>query len=124
EAMLVHTEDLGMIHSSPLLRYQADFENERKWFGIDLLCGKVDKEHPLRKFVTDHGISEEELNYFQQNSCVPSILGFNYYITSERYLDENVEHYPFHKPGGNGIHQYVDVEAIRCDNISSSGLKK
>ena len=44
-ALLVQTEDLGKVFSTPMLRYQADFENERRWLGLDLLCGRVDRTH-------------------------------------------------------------------------------
>jgi dTDP-4-dehydrorhamnose reductase len=30
-AKLIQTEDLGKCHSTPMLQYQADFENERRW---------------------------------------------------------------------------------------------
>ena len=42
-AKLVQTEDLSKIHSTPLLAYQADFENQRRWLSYDLLCGKINK---------------------------------------------------------------------------------
>ena len=38
KALLVQTEDLGKTHSTPLLAYQAKFENQRRWLGYDLLC--------------------------------------------------------------------------------------
>src|SRR4051812_7872654 len=38
-ALLIQTEDLGKIHSSETLAYQAAFENERRWLSLDLLCG-------------------------------------------------------------------------------------
>ena len=46
-AQLVQTEDLGRVWSTPPLRYQADYENERRWLSLDLLCGRVTEEHPL-----------------------------------------------------------------------------
>ena len=39
-AKLVQTEDLGKTYSTKKLKYQADFENERRWLTFDLLCGK------------------------------------------------------------------------------------
>ena len=38
-AKLVQTEDLGATYSTPLLRDQASFNNERRWLAWDLLCG-------------------------------------------------------------------------------------
>jgi dTDP-4-dehydrorhamnose reductase len=102
KANLVQTDDLGKIHSTPLLKYQADFENNRRWLSYDLLCGKVDQQHPLWGYLLYTGINETELQFFLDNKCPPNIIGCNHYLTSERYLDENLESYPPHSYGGNG----------------------
>ncbi|WP_247237476.1 dTDP-4-dehydrorhamnose reductase [Telluribacter sp. SYSU D00476] len=112
-ARLIQTEDMGKVYSTPLLRYQAEFENWRRWLSFDLLMGKVDAEHPLWEFILHAGINEEELYYFLAHPCPPDMMGLNYYVTSERYLDENLEIYPSHTHGGNGRHNYADVEAVR-----------
>ncbi len=122
-AKLVHTEDLGKTHATPLLQYQADFENHRKWIGLDLLYGKVDQRHPLYDYLIAHGLTPTELRYFQDNPCVPDILGFNHYITSERYLDHNLSNYPAHTHGQNGRHAYADVEAVRSADTQLAGPK-
>lgn len=113
-AKLVQTEDLTKIHSTGLLSYQADFENERRWLTYDLLCGNVTKEHPLWSYLLSLGIKESQLYFFTENTCVPDIMGLNYYVTSERYLDDDIHAYPAHTHGGNGIHTYADVEAVRA----------
>src|SRR5205085_11688863 len=41
QAELVETEDLGKVHSTPKLAYEAEFENERRWVSYDLLCGEL-----------------------------------------------------------------------------------
>jgi dTDP-4-dehydrorhamnose reductase len=46
------------------------------------------------------------------------IIGFNYYVTSERYLDENIENYHCSTHGGNHKHKYADVEAVRVKELS------
>lgn len=121
QAKLVQTEDLAKIHSTPLLKYQADFENERRWLSFDILCGRVNRQHGMWKYLSSLGIKEEMLGFFLENVCMPDIMGFNYYVTSERYLDENVEKYPSAARGGNGRHSYADVEAVRV--ITPSGLR-
>ena len=122
-ARLIHTEDLGKTHSTTLLQYQADFENSRRWIGMDLLCGKLDGAHPFWNYLLDHGIAIQELRFFLDNATPPDVLGFNHYITSERYLDENLDKYPWHTHGGNSIHRYADVEAIRTGDIAVTGIK-
>jgi len=121
-AQLVHTEDLGKVHSTPVLRYQAAFENERRWIGIDLLCGRMNTAHPLWQYCLKNGLSELELQFFIDHAMPPDILGFNYYVTSERYLDEDIQQYPAHTHGGNGKQAYADVEAVRIAQTYLDGL--
>ena len=42
------------------------------------------------------------------------MIGLNYYITSERYLDEIIASHPSCTHGGNGRDVYADVEIIRA----------
>jgi dTDP-4-dehydrorhamnose reductase len=123
DAKLVQTEDLGKVYSTPKLHYQAKYENERRWLTYDLLCGKVKKGHLLWKHLMLLGISETELNFFQENICIPEVFGFNYYVTSERYLDEKLHLYPTHTHGGNQRHRYADVEAVRVELEEPNGLE-
>jgi dTDP-4-dehydrorhamnose reductase len=122
-AKLIQTEDLGKTYSTPLLQYQAVFENHRRWLTFDFLCGKIVPGHPLWKNFIDTGVSEEDLLFFANNPCPPDIMGFNYYITSERYLDQNYQKYPPHTYGGNKRHRYADVEAIRVAHGQPHGLE-
>ena len=54
------------------------------------------------------------MDFFSANPCPPDIVGINYYVTSERYLDENLEFYPRDTHGGNGRHRYADDAAVRA----------
>ncbi len=123
EAKLVQTEDLGKIYSTKKLRYQARFENERRWLTYDILCGRLDETHKLWKHFKQLGITENELRFFLNNPCVPDIFGFNHYVTSERYLDENLNIYPNSTHGGNGRHRYADVEAARVEVDEETGIQ-
>ncbi|MFL6692713.1 MAG: family 1 glycosylhydrolase, partial [Ramlibacter sp.] len=114
DAQLVQTEDMGYTTvATPRLQYQADFENQRRWLSYDLLCGRVDREHPLWRYLLQHGASEDELRALADAPCPPDILGINAYITSERFLDDRLELYPEHLHGGNGRDRYADVETAR-----------
>jgi dTDP-4-dehydrorhamnose reductase len=113
EAKLVQTEDLGRVGSTPAIAYQAAFENERRWITWDLLCGRVDREHPLRAFLEHHGASATELDRWVHDPCPPDIVGINHYVTSNRFLDERVERFPPRCRGGNGKHSYADLETVR-----------
>ncbi|MBC8034886.1 MAG: family 1 glycosylhydrolase [Chitinophagaceae bacterium] len=118
DAKLIQTDDLGKIYSTRLLKYQADFENERRWITFDLLCGKVNSNHKIYKYFVGEGVPPAELQFFLENPCPPDIMGLNYYVTSERYLDEDILEYPEYQRGGNHRHQYADTEAVRTEFYS------
>lgn len=123
-AKLVQTEDLGKTYSTPLLAYQAAFENQRRWLSFDILFGRVNETHPLWNYFMRLGIKAEDLRFFLDNPCTPDIIGVNHYITSERFLDEKLNNYPASTHGGNGIHSYADVEAVRVTVVREpSGLE-
>lgn len=112
-AELIQTEDLASCRSTHGLSYQADFENARRWLSLDLLCGRVDHHHPLHGYLQKHGATAADLAFFLDSPSAPDVLGFNYYVTSERFLDDRVHLYPKEMRGGNSRQAYVDVEAVR-----------
>lgn len=113
DAKLIQTEDLGKTYSTATLQYQAEFENHRRWLSYDLLCGMVNDKHPLWNYFIDNGIAPGELYFFLKHPCIPAVLGLDHYHSSQRFLDDRLEHYPIHLHGGNGRHCYADVEAVR-----------
>lgn len=122
-ARLVQTEDLGKTYSTALLSYQANFENERRLLTFDMLMGHVVPGHPHYQHILSCGINAEELQFFHSRRLAPDILGLNYYITSERWLDESLEQYPHELHGGNGIHRYADTERVRASLPPVGGFK-
>lgn len=114
-AELVQTEDLGYTHSTAASAEQATFENHRRWLTFDLLAARVDRMHPLWEYIRDCGIGEGEVADAVGDGCKPAVLGINHYVTSERWLDERLEHYPRHTHGGNHRLRYADVEAVRAN---------
>jgi dTDP-4-dehydrorhamnose reductase len=120
-ARLIQTEDVGTSFSTPTLAYQAAHENARRLLSLDLLCGRVDDCHPLWPFLREHGASERELAAFLDAPAPPDIIGINYYVTSDRMLDQRLAHYPAWSHGGNGRHAYADVEAARSRHGGITG---
>lgn len=118
-AVLVQTEDMGYTRSTASLKYQADFENERRFLSLDLLAGKVNAQHALYPYLLRAGCAARDLAFFEARPCPADVVGINYYVTSERFLDSRVSLYPSHMLGGNGRQAYVDVEAVR---VCSDGL--
>jgi len=123
KARLIQTEDLGKSHSTQLLAYQANFENDRRLLTFDMLTGRLQPGHPQYDYTLGCGITEEEINFFQLHCVRPDILGLNYYVTSERWLDESFEKYDHQTHGGNGIHKYADTEVVRANPLARSGFK-
>ncbi len=115
-ARLIQTEDLGKVHSSPSLRSQAAFENERRWLTWDLLCGRVDASHGLWAYLIGAGADAEDLLWFSRNPCPPDVIGINYYVTSQRFLHDRPDLFPLECRGGNGREQYADIEAVRVQD--------
>jgi len=116
-AALIQTEDIGKAFATDLVQYQADYENERRWLSLDLLCGRVDSNHPLWGTLLSHGLSEADLAFFTNDPMPPDIIGVNHYLTSERYLDHSWWDYPTEFYGGNGVTEYADVEAVRVAHL-------
>ena len=121
QARLIQTEDLAKTHSTPSLRYQADWENDRRWLTFDLLCGRLMPGSAMWIHLLD-GVTEAELQWFVENPCPPDLLGLDYYVTSERHLDERFDRYPAWTHGGNGRQRYADVEAVRGRPDGADGL--
>ena len=114
-AKLVQTEDLGKVFSTPELQKQADYENERRWLSLDLLSGRITRDHPWYRQFLKAGVSEHDLAYFVEEPCTPDIIGINHYLTSERYLDQRLHRFPEFGYSDDVPPRYADVQAVRVD---------
>ena len=119
-AELLQTEDLGRITGTEALRSTWELMNLRQWLPYDLLCGMVDAHHPMFTYMRDSGITEQEIRWFEENTCPPNILGMNYYVTSDRYLDHHIERYPADRMSAEGL--FADVEAVRVEAAGIRGV--
>lgn len=125
DAKFVSTEDGGKIWATEPLRALGEERESRRWLGLDLLCGRVDHRHPMFVFLRHHGIEEREILWFAENPCPPDVIGLNYYLTSDRVLDDKTWHYPAELRGGDtGNEPAVDIEAlrVRSKGIAGAGL--
>lgn len=111
DARLIQTDDVGNICGTPELRSTWEQLNLRQWLVFDLLCGTVERSHPLFAYLLRAGITEAEILWFAENPCKPDVIGINYYPTSDRYLDHQVDLYPENRQSAEGA--FVDVEAVR-----------
>ncbi len=121
DAELVQTDDLGRCWSTPELTATADVWNERRWLAFDLLCGRVDRTHPLFNYLIAGGVGEHEVLWFRDNPSPPAVIGVNYYVTSDRYLDHRIGRYPEHCRSAEG--PFADVEAVRIRQDGIQGFR-
>jgi beta-glucosidase/6-phospho-beta-glucosidase/beta-galactosidase len=111
DARLIQTEDIGRTFAPPDLADQAEYENSRRFLGLDLLRGRVDRDHPFHARLRHAGIHDGRLQALADAPCPPDILGLDHYLTSDRWLDPDLSAHPHHPVGGNGRQVYVDVAA-------------
>lgn len=116
-AKLLQTEDLGKIFSTRELTEQAAHENERRWYSLDLLCGRVRDGHALERATAGSPAMRAALDDLASGEAAPDMIGINHYLTSERFLDQRVHLYPDLPVGGNGRQTYVDAEAVRVKRL-------
>jgi dTDP-4-dehydrorhamnose reductase len=121
-AKLVQTDDLGKTYGTPEMHEAVAFYNERRWLAWDLLCGKVDAHHPMWSYLTGTGVAPAELLWFKDNPCPPDIIGINYYVTSERWLDHRAERYPERARGQIGAQAVADIETARVLATPTPGI--
>jgi dTDP-4-dehydrorhamnose reductase len=112
-ARLIQTEDRAVITSTPSIGHQAVYENHRSWLTFDLLLGRVDRDHPLAASLRAWGMTDEERDWLAGAPCRPDLIGINYYVTSDRFLDERLALHPSELHGGNGVDRYADVPTQR-----------
>ena len=120
DAKLIQTDDIGRISGTPELQTISEMLNLRRWLPFDLLCGSVDRYHPMFGYIRAEGIPEADILWFADHPCPPSIIGVNYYVTSDRYLDHRIELYPQDRRSGEG--HFVDVEAVRASDDGIAGV--
>lgn len=116
-ARLIQTEDFGRVFARPALAYQAEYENERRFLGIDLLTGRVDRSHFFWRRLVAAGVDLRDLDALLDAPCPPDILGIDQYLTSDRFLDDDLARHPGAPPGGNGRAAYADVAAAHIDEL-------
>ena len=121
-AKLVQTDDLGKTYGTREMAKFIELYNERRWLAWDLLCGKVGPEHALWKYLTSTGIDHADLLWFRDNPCPPDIIGVNYYVTSERWLDHRPERYPEQHRGMCDTQPCADIETARVLATPTAGI--
>ncbi len=59
------------------------FANARRFAIHDLVLGKVDQDHAMYRYFAQHGLSLEDIAWFQEHAASIDVLGLDYYFHSE-----------------------------------------
>lgn len=122
-ALLIQTEDLAKVHATPPVAHVAASQNQRRWLSLDLLTGRLDPAHPFWPRFCDAGLGDA-VAALTTHPCRPDILGFNYYLSSERFLDHRVERYHPRPWTYDGSERHMDVEAMAVLAEGPSGIEE
>lgn len=120
-ARLVHCDGLGRVLATPALARQCALADDMRWLVLDLLCGRVDRRHPLRAPLEDAGVAASELDALVDRPCPPDVIGIEYDLASDRFLDDRIERHPAHALRTDGTLVVADVEAIRDPLVAIAG---
>jgi hypothetical protein len=61
----------------------AERSNALRFCVLDLILGRVDRDHPLYGYLLGHGMCQADINWFQDNRARIDVLGLDYYSHSE-----------------------------------------
>ena len=74
------------VHVDAGFRYDGDTSpeprallEERRFIAIDLITGKVEEDDVIGTWLTSHGVTGTDLQWFRDNAVTPDIIGVNYY---------------------------------------------
>ena len=86
------------------------------------MTGRVDESDPWWSFATTSKRARRSLDLLRREPERPDVLGIDYYVTSDRYLDERLSCFPdeYHAVDEGG--PYVDVEATRVAGVEIGGF--
>ena len=123
-ATIVVNEDVGRTRGTRPVRAAVRFDNARRWLTFDLLTGRVDPAHSLWPYLAEEPAHRATLDSLRRDPEPPDILGLDYYVTSDRFLDHRLERYPPAAHGGDGRLRYADVELVRAHPAGIGGFRR
>ena len=87
EAITVQVEAIWYTYTKdPSLDSHVAHENERQYLCFDLVTGRLQADRLLKKYLCEHGASESDLAWFQENAVSFDIFGANFYPWSHGEL--------------------------------------
>jgi dTDP-4-dehydrorhamnose reductase len=114
-ATLTVNEDAGRTRGSQRCRAAVRFANHRRWLTTDLLTGRVRQGHAMWRMLALDRPTKRLLDDLAGDPEPPDVIGVDYYVTSDRWLDHRLDRFPPWSHGGDGRLAYADVELVRVD---------
>jgi dTDP-4-dehydrorhamnose reductase len=124
DARLFINDDLGDSVGSGGCDARARRHSERRWLAFDLVTGRVDASHPWWSVACGWGPGRRLLDALRLEPEAPDVLGIDYYVTSDRYLDERLSSFPPEYHGADEDGPYVDVELARVAGTEISSFER
>lgn len=86
-AVFVHVE-AAIRYVGALAGDDARLLQQRRFLAQDLVCGRVDGDHPLARYLSAHGARDDDLAYLRDHPALPDVMGVNYYpsLSTERFV--------------------------------------
>jgi dTDP-4-dehydrorhamnose reductase len=123
DARILVNEDLGRTMGGPGCGSRARRDSDRRWLTFDLADGRVDASHPWWSLLATSPRNRRSLDALRREPERPNVLGIDYYVTSDRYLDERLWHFPAETHGGDEAGPYADVEVVRVAGLEIAGFE-
>lgn len=121
DAQLLVNEDAGAIDGPPEVARAVTHDNHRRWLTFDLLTGRMRPGHALWTTLASVPGAGAALESLASDPVMPDVLGLDYYITSDRWLDHRLEAFPPDSHGrGHGL-RYADIETVRVAGTEIQG---
>lgn len=123
DARLYANDDLGRSVGRGPCGVRARRHSERRWLGFDLVAGRVDESHPWWSVLATSDRARRALAALRREPVVPDVLGIDYYVTSDRYLDQRTSDYPGSYHAADEYGGYADVELARIAGFEIGGFE-
>jgi beta-glucosidase len=80
DAVIVHVEGTGFwLHAGAPDGSIGSVEVERIYAPLDLLTGSVTRAHELYPYLSSHGFTDEDFDWYGRHALMPDVIGINYY---------------------------------------------
>jgi beta-glucosidase len=80
EVVLVHVDATDFYQSDdPALAEEVRHRQELVFLALDLVQARVDSRHALLPWLRGRGVTDAELEWFQEHRCAPHLIGINEY---------------------------------------------